>query len=298
METKPGRRPFYKYASPESVLAMLSTGTARYSTPLLFNDPFDVQGGLHFDFDLSSLHRRVVDRIAALASAPEEPSVDPENVWGKVVLEMRRYFPKHGFDKERWMALTKPSFAHLEAVIRDTQQKYREHWRNVILPSMRVFCVSEERDNLLMWAHYCCNHKGAVLELWSLPEEDNPLSVAVPVQYAEDPIPFYTESEWLDDFVGIKGLDFRSLYRRYACTKSSHWSYEKEWRVWYPLSETDKYDYSPIRTSELTAVYLGCQAKPDLRTKVKQLLSEKYPATKVFVARKSEERYALEYMDA
>jgi len=98
--------------------------------------------------------------------------------------------------------------------------------------------------------------------------------------------------------VSIRKLDFRSLYRRYACTKSVHWSHEREWRVWYPLSKTDKYDYSPIRPSELKAIYLGCQAEPEFQSKIRQLASKRYPQTRIFVASKSEDAYSLKYADA
>jgi hypothetical protein len=224
----PGERPFYKYVSPDTALAILRSQSVRYSSPLSFNDPFDIQSGLHFDFDLSTLHGKVLDRLNELASAPDEPPVDHEDVWGKVVLAARKHYPKHGFPRERWEQLTRPSFNHLIEVIADTQKRYQEHWRSVLLPGIRVFCVSEERDNLLMWAHYARDHAGCVFELWSLPDEDNPLSVAMPVDYAEAPPPFFTEQEWLDDLMGIKNLDIHALYRRYAYVKSDHWAYERE----------------------------------------------------------------------
>jgi len=291
-------RPFYKYASPEAAVAMLTNGTTRYSTPLVFNDPFDIQAGLHFDFDLLDLHGAVVDRIGELAAAEKQPLVDASDPWGQLVLEARRYFPTHGFNRERWIRLTKSSFANLLSVIQDTQLQYQKHWREVQLPEMRVFCVSEDRDNLLMWAHYAKDHRGAVFELWSLPEEDNPLSVAVPVQYVDRPVPFYTKDQWVDDMVSVRKLDFRSLYRQYACTKSSHWAYEKEWRVWYPFSKTDTYDFSPIRRSELRAVFLGCQSALSLQQTVRDLLNKKYPEARLYLARKAESQYELEYADA
>ena len=291
-------RPFYKYATPEAAIAMLTHGTTRYSTPLVFNDPFDIQGGLHFDFDLLELHGAVVDRIGKLASAKQQPSVDASDPWGQLVLEARRYFPTHGFNRERWIELTKPAFDTLLPEIRDTQVQYQKHWSEVQLPGMRVFCVSEDRDNLLMWAHYAKDHRGAVLELWSLPDEDNLLSAAVPVRYVDRPIPFYTKEEWVEHMVSIKKLDFRTLYRQYACTKSTHWAYEREWRVWYQLSKTDTYDYSPMKRSELKALYLGCQSEPALRATIKSLLREKFPEARLYIARKSETQYSLEYADA
>lgn len=269
----PGTRPFYKYASEAATLAILETSNVRYSTPLVFNDPFDVQSGLHFDFDLSTLHDKVLDRMELLVSATATPRVDPDDVWGKVVLLAHQRFPTRGFDKGHWRTLTLDSFKRMESVIRDTQTKYQRHWRETLLPGIRVFCVSEERDNLLMWAHYADEHQGAVLELWSLPEEDNPLSVARPIEYLNQPPPFYAESDWLDDLVGIKKLDLTALYRRYAYAKSSHWAYEKEWRVWYPLSTTDQYDYAPINPKEFKAIYIGCRARPEFREAVVNLVT-------------------------
>jgi hypothetical protein len=291
----PGRRPFYKYASPVAAHAILENGTVRYSSPILFNDPFDVQSGLHFDFDLDSLHEKILDRIESLASSPDDPPVDPGDIWGQVVLVARKHYPSHGFPKARWREMTLDSFQNLRSLIRDTQEGYRTHWRKNFLPGLRVFCVSEERDNLLMWAHYAEDHKGAVFEMWSLPEEDNPLSVAQPVEYLERPPPFFTESQWVDDMVGIKKLNFSELYHKYAYRKSKHWAYEKEWRVWYPSTSSEQFDYTPINTRELQAVYLGCQTAPDFRAKIIDLVTRKYPEAKVYQARKSETDYRLEF---
>lgn len=298
MRTLPGRRPFYKYTSPETALKVLETGAFRYSSPLKFNDPFDIQSGLHFDFDIGTLHDKVLNRLESLASAPTEPPVDPEDVWGKIVLEARRHFPKFGFPKLRWREATAESFARLETTIRQTQVDYKQHWREKMLPGIRVFCVSEDRDNLLMWAHYAQDHRGAVFELWSLPEEDNPLSVAQPIDYVEHPPPFFTEPEWIDDFMGIKKLDSGALYRKYAYAKSDHWDYEKEWRVWYPFSTSESYDYSPINPKELKAVYLGCQAAPEFVASLLAALKDKFPEARAFQAHKSESHYRLQYTDA
>ena len=46
---------FFKYAKADAALSILRTATIRYSSPLIFNDPFDNLSGLHFDFDLAEL---------------------------------------------------------------------------------------------------------------------------------------------------------------------------------------------------------------------------------------------------
>lgn len=292
----PGKRAFYKYVSPETAVAILGSRTVRFSSPLLFNDPFDIQSGLHFDFDVSTLHAKVLDRLGAMAAAPDEPAVDSNDVWGRVVLAARAYYPHHGFPKERWSEMTAPLFGELTGIIQDTQRRYREHWREKLLPSIRVFCVSEDRDNLLMWAHYARDHTGAVLEFWSLPEEDNALSVATPVIYCSSPPPFFSEQEWLDDLVAVRKLDMSALYRRYALMKSDHWSYEREWRVWYPMANSSEmYDTAPLRESELRAVYFGCRAEDSFIDEGQRLLTAAFPAAKAFKAVKCEVAYELSY---
>jgi hypothetical protein len=296
MQSLPCKRAFYKYASADTVLAILSSGTVRYSSPLLFNDPFDIQSGIHFDFDPATLHTKVIDRIHELAAASSEPTVDPTDPWGKLVLEARRHYRTHSFPRERWLELTRAPFAALVEEFRRTQQQYQAHWWNKLLPGVRVFCVSEDPDNLLMWAHYAREHTGAVLELWSLPEEDNPLSVASAVEYREVPPAFFSEAEWIDDLTGVRQLDFSAFYRRYAYIKSNHWSYEREWRVWYPLAdETGRHDPVPVRGSEFTSIRFGCRADPAFVKEALALLRERFPTTRALRAKKRDGEYGLGY---
>ncbi len=182
--------------------------------------------------------------------------------------------------------------------IRETQRQYQEHWWSKLLPGVRVFCVSEVYDNLLMWAHYAQNHTGAVFEFWSLPESDNPLSVAEPVEYVPSPPSFFSEQEFIDDLLSLKRIDFQSLYRRYAYFKSDHWAYEQEWRVWYPFSDTKDHDLNPINPAELKAVYFGCQMDSDTKRRLTTLLKAGFPDAKLLQAKRRNDVYALEFTEA
>lgn len=295
----PGKRAFFKYAAPDTALAVLRNKAVRYSSPLKFNDPFDVQSGLHFNFNIDTLHSKVLDRIEQLATSNETPCVDREDPWGKIVLLVREKYPTHGFPRHHLETMTAPLFAQLVSDIRGTQQKYQECWWTTLLPGIRVFCVSEERDNLLMWSHYAKDHTGVVFEFLSLPDEDNPLSVAQPVIYADQPATFFTEDEWVDEILAIRRLSERELYKRYAYVKSRHWQYEREWRVWYPLASTPEALYSdcPIRPSEFASIYIGCRADPLFADKVVSLARAAFPNTKLYRAHKSSTTYALEYTE-
>ena len=94
-----GKRSFFKYASHEAALAMLKSKTVRYSSPLLFNDPFDMQAGLNFDFDVDLLNEKLVARMEQLSRGPEEPLVDKDDPWGQMILLMREKISTHGFGR-------------------------------------------------------------------------------------------------------------------------------------------------------------------------------------------------------
>jgi hypothetical protein len=149
-----------------------------------------------------------------------------------------------------------------------------------------------------MWAHYGRDHTGAMFEFWSLPDEDNPLSVARAVEYKDRPPAFFSESELINDLTGIRKLDRNGLYHRYASTKSAAWAYEREWRVWYPLAQGPAlYEDMPIRRSEFRGVYIGCRAEPTFSEAVIDLTSSAFPETTIFRARKREDAYAVDYAE-
>lgn len=298
LDLKPGHRPFFKYAAPDTALVVLRSKSVRYSSPLQFNDPFDVQSGLHFDFDIDDLHEKIIDKLAELAAASAEPSIDKDDPWGKIVMLCRQHFPTHGFPKDLWRKKTASTFAQLLNVIRDTQRKYQAYWEDM-LPRMRVFCVSEDRDNLLMWAHYAKDHTGVVFEFLSLPNLDNALSVARKVEYVSRPPPFFSKDEWVANILSLDRFDATALNRRYVYYKNSHWCYEKEWRVWYPETSvtSNLYEDNSIREAEFSAMYIGCKAEPSFVKDVVKLARESFPRVRIYQAHRLAYEYGLKYTE-
>jgi hypothetical protein len=291
-ERRPGRRALFKYASPETTLAILQNRSFRYSSPLTFNDPFDVQTELQVGFDTSLLVERLTERMEYLARN-KAVRVRTDTPWGQVIEVARKKYAAHGFPREKWRQTLENTLPLLVDAIHLARSRYRDAWREM-LPTLRVFCVSEEPSNLLMWSHYGKDHTGAVFELWSLPDEDNPLSVASPVDYAAAPPPFFTLDDWIDDLTGVRDLDHTELFQVYARTKSEHWAYEKEWRVWWPSKDAGHHTYLPIRKSEFVSLTLGCRAEKDFEDAVRGLLKDGFPDAKLFRARKTVDRFGLE----
>lgn len=289
-----GREQFFKYTSATTAIKILEAGAVRYSSPLLFNDPFDVQSGLHFDFDIGSLPDRLFKRIEDLVASPTRPNLSEHDPWGQAVLSMWDRRITHGFPSERLWQVCEPLLGELRDEIADLQTKYQRMWSE-FLPRLRVFSVCEERDNLLMWSHYAKSHTGAVFEFLVLPEEDNPLCVAQPVVYRSAPPPFFTEQQWLDYVLSGRELDVDEQHLRYAYIKSDVWSYEKEWRVWdlAPDRRDTFFSDYPLRPNEVGSVYLGCRMDAPSRELILSLLSEKYPKARVFQARNATGQFSL-----
>ena len=81
--------------APETALAVFKHKTFRYSSPLLFNDPFDIQSGLHFEFNIKDIYLKILDRLEELAKKDRLPNLDWDDprahkaVWDS--------YPSHGF---------------------------------------------------------------------------------------------------------------------------------------------------------------------------------------------------------
>ena len=84
------RRYFYKYMSAETALQILQTRTLMYSSPLLFNDPFDVQTTVDFGFTLTEYDKAFREEIFRFIQSNEEPTcVNPDSEFEDLMLLRR-----------------------------------------------------------------------------------------------------------------------------------------------------------------------------------------------------------------
>jgi hypothetical protein len=291
------RKSFFKYTTASTAIKILESAKVRYSSPLLFNDPFEIQSGLHFDFDIDSLPERLIDRMEALVTAPEEPQFLDFNDFSKSVIYMRAQRSQFGFPKHELAQLIAPVLQTLSLSAKIAQQGYQNYWWTVFLPRLRVFSVTETNDNLLMWSHYAKDHTGVVFEFRVMPEVDNPLCVAGPIRYVRHPPSFFTQQEWIDSNLGIKELNPTRLYYEYAYAKSEIWAYEREWRVWDLSPNVDEPHYKDydLRQNEIAAIYLGCRIKSEDREVIEQLRSKLYPNAQMYQSRRSTEEFSISF---
>lgn len=306
---KHDRPHFFKYTSANAARLILQNRTLKYSSPLLFNDPFDVQTEFVFDFDIDTLQGLILKEIEEIIRKKTTVNLSTDNEWAKAILLLKDKVKQYGYCKKLVTKIFTPFLKKLAELTEATRKEYNNKWQNNILPRMRVLSLSEGNDMILMWSHYAREqndnrgHTGVVLKLNVLPDEynseGNNFCVAKPMRYKEDPPPFYSAKDWVEEHLGIKTVDLEALYFEYAYAKNAVWKYEKEWRVWdlLPESETELYSFYPIKPQEISTIYFGINtAKPD-QEDIMDLAKAFNPKMRFYKARKAVGGYKLDFFE-
>jgi hypothetical protein len=240
---------------------VLRNQTFRYSSPIKFNDPFDIQTELKPDYDLNEFPRILMDVIEALI-LNDIHLPNTETSFAKAILLFRDSVKKYGYNKSKVEKIVYPVLGFLLDETEFFISQINSYWQKSMRDS-RVFCVTEDYDNLLMWAHYAKDHTGVVFQIATLPECDTPLSVSRKVEYEKYPLQFYTLRElvlWTLFEINPDLSQFQ--YSKHAYRKSELWSYEKEWRVldmtYSPNKEEEFVDHKFL-PKQLQKIYLGCK---------------------------------------
>jgi len=143
-----------------------------------------------------------------------------------------------------------------------------------------VFCMSTQRDNILMWSHYANSHKGFVagFDTDILFHDVSPTVCGVNYQ-----------DEYPMIIPGL-GMDTpQELYEVYS-TKSSLWAYEDEVRMFKVYAARKTFIYRP---EALREIIFGCNISADDKKKITEAASV-FPDVKLFQATISQREFALE----
>lgn len=152
-----------------------------------------------------------------------------------------------------------PKWKELKSTMHQSTKVFRSEWE-ALKTQTGISCLSESEDSLLMWAHYANNHRGMCVE-YNLLEINKQLGFSpIPVIYSVDRACF-------------RSININSINRDSLCaliesisSKSSEWSYEKEWRIIRDRAACgDKWDDAKrgalLDMISPTSITLGCQAE-------------------------------------
>lgn len=271
------REKFFKYMDADRALTVLRNRTLRWSSPIHFNDPFDVPRELSHGISPKELLMATARGLADLIANPPDDTthLNPDiQGWLKLV--------KLGIPDELRSELISGlnNFDESEAPDGQTLDALREFWRNLI-PTYRILCLTESPYHIAMWYHYANKYQGVVLEFNCIDALDSAWLMARPVQYPEKKPAIYTAEGLARILTMNTDQGVRALMDSAAFTKSPDWSYEKEWRVtsFMDEGETETYSYYPFHPQEISAVYFGPMISDQSRQELLGLLGD-YPDVK------------------
>jgi hypothetical protein len=238
----------YKY-QPYSVQTLDNLKNRRlwFSKSSRFNDPFDCSIPFSIGDISADDYKSLYDLFRA--AAPDKKKVD-----------------------SKYLSEGKPN----ELLKKAVAQGVRETSNIVEADQRGIACFAERADDILMWSHYGDGHRGFCLEFDT---KFDPFQKAYQVTYSDS----YPMLNPADVLLGRTHDSAVQLLTR----KSSHWSYEREWRVIH--KDGDK-EYG-VNVSALTGIYFGC-AMPFIHKEVIALILANSP-THLYEMKRSLERFAV-----
>lgn len=283
---------FFKYVTADTARLILENGKLRWSSPFMFNDPFDVQFDLHLEFDESTIIDLIIDELWQIYSGKKP--LRPNNALGYVFQNFIQWVPnltKEGIFERQGLRQ-----AIAESVNRTKQLLPELHiTQRTLLADAKLLCLSETHNNILMWSHYSGDHTGAVLEL-ERSERDSPLKKAEKVIYSKTMPRLMTETDMVQFFSGQWRLNADAIMHNSIFVKAADWSYEKEWRIWLPGTDrTQQFIDIEFDKTELVGIWFGCRMSEEYRELLLNILKKNFPNATAHRGDKTAREFALEF---
>lgn len=286
---------FYKYTSAETALKIIKTKSFRWSSPLKFNDPFDHQTGFVFASEPEYFSKLLRDSIIRIIFSDEEPNIQPHSLFSAMTLKLRSIRDRLSRDE------VIKDFDEAGIEIASNLPKHFADFNAALVENFcnsRIFCVSENHDNVVMWSHYADQHRGIVFKLACLDDIDNVLLAARKVEYTKDFIKFHNAEDYAMHLTGEKPLDTVDLCWKLAFTKHADWAYENEWRVHRPLlnePQGDGYSIYSEHPRVFDEIYLGCRIPKEMAQNIIDTTRAYLPHVKIFQGAKSTNKFSLSF---
>jgi hypothetical protein len=152
---------------------------------------------------------------------------------------------------------------------------------------MRVLCLSENYNDILMWSHYADRHRGFVLQFNTEAFSKN----FKPYQLAEVIYPPGRSYPSIKDYNDNNGTNM------FLIAKSCQWTYEHEWRILKHIEPEDnpEEEAKVYKFGEglITGIILGCEMKCQDKKKISQWRLRYQPQITPYEAVKDESFYNI-----
>lgn len=207
----------YKYFGPDRV-DVLRNLLIRYSPLGAFNDPFEGQP------EVTSLATEAYVRDLISDIRSEEVKIS----YNQLPAETRAMLSYELWEKSFVLQL-KSKESEIAQRVLELTPKLRDLIQQNLSQQIGALCLSEVPDSLLMWSHYGASHTGFVLAFDArhsyFHENKGPDDELRHLRRV-----LYREARPSATLVELDGAAF-------FLVKSSHWSYEREWRILRALQD-------------------------------------------------------------
>jgi hypothetical protein len=290
------RTDFFKFASRGAAEAMIKNRTLRWSTPLLFNDPFDTQTRLVAkNIDANDFVDAFTQRYAQILFDDQLPAFfsaqNKLHAAANITRQKSKAEKYAAIDRIRESALSMA--ANFDQILAKYHAEITNHLQHGL-----IICLTEDINNVVMWSHYSENHKGIAFKFRVLDALDHPFLVAKKVTYSKDYVNWGSAQEIADHLFNVSQIDMIARTFDLVYLKHQNWSYEQEWRCYYPLiHEEVPQGYKDLtqRPELFEAIYLGCNMPEDEVREYTDLTRKYLPQTAIFKGQKSQESFDLNF---
>ncbi|WP_043203082.1 DUF2971 domain-containing protein [Paraburkholderia acidipaludis] len=291
------RQHFFKYTTSETAKLIVGSRKLRWSSPLLFNDPFDHQTGFAFPFTGKEFSEAFLETSLRVVygDAPFEP---PHQTKYCNMLRIARA-NRDRWPREKFEADMRAAAAEMAGIFPGLSEELNANLTERLTRS-RVLCLTERGDNLVMWSHYANSHRGVAFKFRRLEQLDHRFLIAQPVQYSDEAVSFLGVREYINKLFGLAEHDLVPRIWDLAFRKHADWKYEQEWRVHVALLADN--DVGPGYSDDeeppelFEAIYLGCRMDQACAAELVQLIRERLPQTTIFQAQKRTAGIGLDFV--
>lgn len=269
------RTNFFKYLSAGGAIAVLKNRSLRWSSPVLFNDPFDVPREITVGINPDDIRKATNNKFAELI---KNPPIDTSHLSPKlrgIIEAVKAGIPEETL-KEILSSLDSP--IPFSEGIQEALNGLREQWKGWI-PDFRILCLTESPDHVAMWHHYADKYRGVVLGFRCLDETDTAMLAAEKVSYSPEASPLFTADAWADILMLKMRSAIDKLFKVATTTKASDWQYENEWRVITYRGHGElqgQFSDYPFHPQDLESIFFGPEIPMNWRIKLIKLAS-RYP---------------------
>ena len=180
---------------------------------------------------------------------------------------------------------------------------------------------SEEKNNLLMWAHYAKDYTGMCVEYDLSKLSEDILCHLYPIYYSKTRSTNRNLDRAIEEHIDLKRMNNDNCYPNDCdfikdilslfLTKSDAWSYEKEWRIIATHSQIyntaedmgdDQTSLYAINSQNISVkscikgVYLGARMKKNIKEHIKEICRNKLNNTPVYSTKLSKNKYELDFI--